>query len=263
MHELETVRLRRRTIATATYNRRTADQADFSRLITEPTIVVDAATDQVIIVYLAPIAEDVRVLVDVLRHTTTPLTDRMSGLVSRARVFGYRPRNAVRNPWCAPAALATDDPAGHAVIGGFAGVVARHYAHYAPALYARHQRKARRVLPAWTLEGGPFTSGIVNRDSALPYHFDSGNFTDVWSGMLGFKQWVTGGHLSIPEYDIGLDVADKSLVLFDGQAMLHGVTPFQVARGGHRFTVVYYSLAQMWQCLPPREEATRAQRPRH
>ncbi len=65
--------------------------------------------------------------------------------------------------------------------------------------------------------------------------------------------------MAVPEYDIGLEVADQSLTLFDGQALLHGVTPFRRSGPqGYRFTVVYYSLQQMWQCLPPGEEAKRA-----
>lgn len=239
-----------------------AQKGDYhGHLITEPTIIVDAATERVQVVYLAPIPEDTRVLVDVLRHTDTPLTDRMSGMVSQWRTFGYRPRNAVRNPDCAPASLAADDPGGHAVICSFAEVVARYYAQFAPALYAQHQRKAARVLPQWKLEGTAFTSGIVNRDSALTYHFDSGNFKGVWSGMLGFKRDIAGGYLSVPAYDLSFEIADKSLLLFDGQGLLHGVTPFaKTSPQGYRLTMVYYSLASMWLCLPPGEEAQRHRR---
>jgi len=261
MNEPRIMRLSRRTLDLPAYQNRQARPDDYRRLITEPTIVVDAETEQVQLVYLAPIADDTHVLVDVLRHTDIPQTVRMSGLASDARVFGYRQRNPQRNPDCAPAALAADDPAGHAVICAFAGVVANYYQHYGPVVFARHADKAKHVLPAWTLEGGPFTSGIVNRDSALAYHFDTGNFRGVWSGMLGFKRDVTGGYLAVPEYDLGLEVADGSLTLFDGQGLLHGVTPFvKTSPQGYRYTIVYYSLEQMWKCLPPGEEAKRIRR---
>jgi hypothetical protein len=41
------------------------------------------------------------------------------------------------------------------------------------------------------------------------------------------------------------------------------VTPFALARGGHRFTVVYYSLEQMKHCLPPDAELKRIQQRGH
>jgi hypothetical protein len=257
MNEPHTIQLSARQVDPRAYQGRYAQEGDYSRLITAPTVGVDAATGEVVLVYLAPLAVDTHVLVDVLRHMDVPLTDRMSGMVSRARVFGYRPRNPIRNPDCAPAALSGEDPTGHAVVCAFAEIVAGYYREYAPALYARHQQAAQSVLPQWTLEGTAFTSGIVNRDGQLPYHYDSGNFKGVWSGMLGFRRNVQGGYLSIPGYDLGFAIADRSLLLFDGQAVLHGVTPMTVGAGGYRFTVVYYSLEQMWQCLPPGEEAQR------
>jgi hypothetical protein len=175
--------------------------------------------------------------------------------------FGYHPRNALRNNFCGPAGLAREDPAAHRLIVSYAGVVASAYARSNPALFERHERLALAVRREWQLEGGPFTSGIVNRDSPLPYHYDGGNFAGVWSGMLGFRRDIEGGNLAVPAYDLALEVADGSLTLFDGQGLLHGVTPFvKTSPHAYRFTVVYYSLEQMWKCLPPEEEAARIQR---
>src|SRR5260221_3664675 len=180
---------------------------------------------------------------------------------SLSRRFGSHPRNRLKNNFCGPASLATDDTQAHRALSAAAVVVAGAYARSNPALASRHERLAKAVRPEWHLEGTAFISGIVNRDSALPYHFDTGNFKGVWSGMLGFRRDVTGGYLAVPEYDLGFEIADRSLLMFDGQGLLHGVTPFaKTSAHGYRFTVVYYSLDRMWLCLAPGEEAKRSHR---
>jgi hypothetical protein len=122
---------------------------------------------------------------------------------------------------------------------------------------------AEKVQPDYRMAGTAFTSGIANDNNPLWYHFDTGNYPGVWSGMLTLRQGVEGGYLSMPEWDVGLRVADKSLLLFDGQGLLHGVTPItKTSETGRRFTVVYYSLKGMWKCLPPKAELERIRRVR-
>jgi hypothetical protein len=253
--------LRKRALDLAAYQR-SALERDFSTLVSEPTVLHDEDEDAVTLVYV-PVVEDTTALVQALRRLDIPRLTRTRGLHSYSRTFGYHPAVRIRNNFCGPASLASEDAKAHALFTGFAPAIARAYAQYNPALAARHERLARAVREEWHLEETAFTSGIVNRDSALAYHFDTGNFAGVWSAMLGFKRDVRGGYLSVPQYDIGLEIADRTLTLFDGQGLLHGVTPFvKTSPQGYRFTVVYYSLEQMWRCLPPGEEAKRAHRPR-
>jgi hypothetical protein len=252
---------RKRALDEAAYRRGALD-SDFATLVTEPTLLYDEDEQAVTIAYVPlPAEEDTAALERVLRRLDIRRSQRLGGLLSRSRTFGYHPRNAVRFNFCGPASLAADDAAAHALITRAAAVVARAYAAANPALYARHVALAQGVRRAWRLMGTPFTSGIVNRDNPLAYHFDAGNFRGVWSAMLGFKHDVTGGALVVPAYDVGFAIADRSLLLFDGQGLLHGVTPFRrTSPHGYRFTIVYYSLDAMWRCLPPGEEA---KRPRH
>ena len=43
----------------------------------------------------------------------------------------------------------------------------------------------------------------------------------------------------------------RSISIFDGQQILHGVTPIvKQFEDAHRFTVVYYALQAMWNCEP-------------
>jgi hypothetical protein len=76
--------------------------------------------------------------------------------------------------------------------------------------------------------------------------------------MIVFKGDVMGGHLVIPELDISLEVADNSLTIFDGQDYLHGVSPIEyLHQDSYRYSVVYYSLERMWQCMTVDEEIAR------
>jgi hypothetical protein len=111
------------------------------------------------------------------------------------------------------------------------------------------------------MKNSVFTSGIINKNNQLNYHFDRGNFRNVYSNMIAFKKDMGGGHLSIPEYDIGLEISDSSVSLFDGQKILHGVTPLKpLTEEAYRFTLVYYSLEQMWKCESPQEELERVKK---
>src|SRR5258708_12073727 len=239
-------KLRRRAIELSRYKGRGAQDNDFTTLITEPTTVYDEEEQAVTMVYLAPIAEDTQVLVDVLGHISIGPGARPGGMRPRSRAIGYQPRLAIHQDYCAAASLVAEDPQAHAIVCAYAAVVARYYARYGPTVYAHHAQEAAKVLPDWTLEGTAFTSGIVNRDNPLPYHFDSGNFTGVWSNMLGFKRGVSGGPLSLPGYDLGFEGADKSLLLFYGEGLLHGVAPLRRRRGGPPFTLLYFSPTRRW-----------------
>jgi len=59
-------------------------------------------------------------------------------------------------------------------------------------------------------------------------------------------------------------VADNTVILFDGQNILHGVTKITQAHPkGYRYSIVYYTLQQIWNCLPMSEELARARNVRH
>jgi hypothetical protein len=119
--------------------------------------------------------------------------------------------------------------------------------------------ETRIVLDDWKIGDTPFTSGIINKNNQLPYHFDAGNVKNVWSNMVVFKKDVTGGCLACPELGITFELKDNSVLMFDGQNILHGVTPFnKTSPNGYRYSIVYYSLLPMWNCLPPKEEIKQA-----
>ena len=130
--------------------------------------------------------------------------------------------------------------------------------HFPEVLETHYRVVEQKILPEWRISGSPFTSGIVNKNNELPYHRDAGNFKGVYSNMIAFKNQVSGGRLCVPEFGIKFEIEDNSLLIFDGQKYLHGVTPIiKTGRQSYRYTVVYYSLEQLWKCLPIGEELDR------
>lgn len=225
------------------------------------------------IVYIAPVeeAQEMEALRRALMKIRYIDDYRTAGLKTNSRVIGYQPRVTLRRDFCTVASSSHEHPAEHAVAVDGARIASGYYERWNPAGYRDHLEKAQRIRPEWRLLSTPFTSGIINDNNPLKYHFDSGNIKGAWSAMFGFKRGIEGGHLACPELRvadgpdagkvIGFEIADKSLLLFDGQGTLHGVTPIRKTRpDAHRFTVVYYSLAQMWNCLEPGEEVTRIQK---
>jgi hypothetical protein len=66
--------------------------------------------------------------------------------------------------------------------------------------------------------------------------------------------------LHLADYDVYLAVAHGSITIFDGQSVVHGVTPLTMAKpNSYRYTCVVYSKSAMGQCSPdPADEAHRA-----
>ena len=253
----------RRPVDLAAYRGAFADERHVTRLVEEPCVVHIDGGEQPSVVYVE-LDERLPEAVAALRSIRYEFGRRTRGLLSNSRTFGYAPKKPVRQlDTCSTAKLAREAPAAHATIAGLAAIVEREYRRFNGDLYAEHERTVEKVLPEWRLAGGVFTSGIINRNNKLPYHFDAGNFPDVWSNMLVFKKACVGGSLVCPELDLAFRLRDHSLFMFDGQGILHGVSPFRLTRpDGHRFSVVFYSLRQMWKCETKAETIALAQRRR-
>lgn len=194
-----------------------------------------------------------------------PRAGRSTGLVSRSKTFGYAPRLVVRkHEACRASAFTHEYPEAAGLLVKAAEGVDRIYSREIPSEHAKHRAEIdEKVHPAWCLGSSVFTSGIINKNTALHYHLDRGNFPDRWSCMLTFKHRLkSGGAIVFPQWRIAHACDDGLLLIFNGQHWWHGVTPMEVRKGGFRITVVFYSLRQMWQCLEPTKELERARRKR-
>ena len=150
-------------------------------------------------------------------------------------------------------------PQEHAAVIKYGIQISGLYSQFTPEVYEQHMAITKeKVLDEWAIRNTPFTSGIINKNNPLKYHFDSGNFKNVYSCMAVFKRGTKGGFLSMPEYGVGVSLPHNSVFMFDGQSVLHGVTPItKESPTDTRYSIVYYSLQQIWNCLPLSEEIAR------
>ena len=242
------------------YKLRTALESDYSpeNLIRESCILEYQGRPIVIYKKLDEENFDCYAIVEALKRIKYHTSERTGGLKTTSRIFGFSPRNTIRKDYCSTTSLIEDFPKENALICNYGAKVSRLYQETAPEIFEEHKKLADKVLKDWMIEDSPFTSGIINKNNPLKYHFDSGNFNNVYSCMLGFKNNTAGGYLALPEYDCALEIANNSVLIFDGQQILHGVTPIKMlADDSYRYTIVYYSLKRMWQCLPLSDEIIR------
>lgn len=186
---------------------------------------------------------------------------RPGGLKTQSHIFGYAPRVPLRKDFCSATAMSRDFPKQHFIICDFSKELIKLYEKYFPDTLERHYKEVeQKINKGWTLKGTPFTSGIVNKNNPLKYHHDSGNFKNVLSNMIVLKRGVQGGRLACPEFDLKFECDDNHVVIFDGAQILHGVTPIikpERDENCYRYSVVYYSLEQMWNCEDVNEEVQR------
>jgi hypothetical protein len=258
---MKALQAQRIEIDLADYKMRSAKEHDYHTLITEDTLVYE--NGQLMIAYIE-LALDCSDIVGALQRIKYEKNYRTNGLLTTSRIFGFSPRITIRRDFCTATSLATQQPNDHAIIVDYAAKVANYYQSLNPSLYEKHlQDTDVNVIGDYRVKNSPFTSGIINKNNPLKYHFDTGNFKDVWSCMLVFKSHVSGGYLSVPEYGLGFELKNNSLFMFDGQSLLHGVTPIQKqSPKAFRYSIVYYSLREMWNCLPITDELIRIQKKR-
>lgn len=241
----------------AKYKKRSAYLSDVKRMINEDVIIFK--NNEPIILYKKLPNDLTYELRWAVKKTKYHKGKRSRGLISESRIFGYAPRVAMRHNYCHSTSMANEHPKEHYIMSNFSNVLEGFYKKYFSGVYKKHQEiVSEKVLKQWKMQKSVFTSGIINKNNQLNYHFDSGNFKGVMSNMIAFKKDVDGGHLAIPEFDIALEIDDSTLTIFNGQEILHGVTPIHKKNSlAYRYTSVYYSLQQMWKCDPIGDEIKR------
>lgn len=186
---------------------------------------------------------------------------RLSGIASSQQVFGTVAPQVLRQRYgCLTSSFSRKHPR---VYGALQALGRDAWARFAQTLPEQAQDHAERITSRiradWCLDGLPYTSGIINNCAALPYHRDASNVGGTWSLMVALRRGMGGGALHIPGYGVWLAVEDRSVIVFDGQAHLHGVTPL-IRQGPHsyRYTIVYYAKAGCAACGPKADEVRRA-----
>lgn len=256
---MKVVTLRRKGIDFRDYVRRRAAETDCRITVTEPCQCFDEA-GRLLVIY-DRLDADTGPLTEALKRIRYDTSTRTGGLVTTSRIFGAKPRLERRQrSYCSQASLAAESPEEHAQLVAVAEAIGDRYRLATPDAFAAHERLAlEKVRPEWRMGRSVFTSGIINHNNALNYHFDAGNFEHVMSCMLVLRDQMQGGWLCFPELDARFMFSNNSLAMFDGQSLLHGVTPMQAeTEAGYRYSVVFYSLKGLWKCLTVTEELAHA-----
>jgi len=257
---MKKISLSKKQINYKDYVKKHAFENDCADLIDEECIITEQGTGKLLGLYCKPKGHEsfFSKLKKACLNVKYQNTQRTSTLVTTSRIFGYRPRVGMRGDYCSVAALAREQKEHHKVFADAGKIASDLYAEHNPDLHASHSATCEKVLPQFRLKGSPYTSGIINDNNPLCYHFDTGNFNNVWSAMIVLKSGIKNGHLVMPEYNVKVKVDDETVFFFDGQSILHGVTPIiKTNPWGRRFSIVYYSLRGMWKCLPIDQEIAR------
>ena len=166
----------------------------------------------------------------------------------------------MRRYGCRSCGAAGHAPLQHAVVCSLASHLYELLLHHLPDQALHDAELATIVDLDWRLES-PWTSGVINFDSPLPYHRDANNLP-TWSAMLTWRYHTGGGNLHIPDYDVVLPCRDADVLYFPGHRLGHAVTPLHRRHDGYRHTAVYYTVSQMRHCPPITEHVSYAQRER-
>jgi len=250
----------RKKINYKNYVKRRASKDDCLIEVTEPCKVFDQNNELVCVYDMVDL--DTSELVDEMKSMKYSETTRTGGLVTTSRIFGFQPRLERRQrAFCNQTSLARDNPKAEAMLRSLATHITKKYFNAAPEVADNHKQLLDEVIDEWRMPESLFTSGIVNKNNPLSYHFDAGNFKNVLSCMLVLREEMEGGWLCVPEINTRFLLKHNSLFMFDGQKILHGVSPMKpMTDDGYRFSIVYYSLKGMWKCLTLTEELLRARK---
>jgi hypothetical protein len=240
---------------------------DLAPDITEAGIYVDEDTNEPFLVYM-PMEEDMvpelRAAVRGVKYSSSGVTRQQMGIENHSRTFGMAPRKPFQTrEACRPTSLSYEQPEIHDVLVRTADRLSQMMRQIAPEVYDNDKVETNAVADEWRIsEDSLWTSGVINKTSTLPYHYDGNNF-DMWSAMPVVRRGIRGGALSMPEYGVTVECRDGWVLFFPGYRYLHGVTPIaHVTKDAYRYSVVYYCLRGMKDCFTYAVEQAEARKKR-
>lgn len=193
---------------------------------------------------------------------TAKAQGRANGINNANLVFGSMPRAAFRRREYATRSMKNEAfPQLYKAILELGIWCDQALSDASPEAHAKLRQESSGIKDEWLIPGTSWTSAIINRTSALPYHKDSGNVKGTYSAMAVARGFCDGGHLHIPEIDTVVRCDDGDVVMFDGASLTHGTTPMELRRkDGWRYTTVFYLRSGMDILGTPQEEVERAKR---
>lgn len=181
---------------------------------------------------------------------------------NKSILFGAISRSISKYGICNQGAVLSQSPNLDSLLrGSFANVFDNLMHEY---LYPFHKvskikLSQKPIQPEYRMGNTNFTSGVINFNSPFDYHTDSFNLANTYSAMIVYKKNVSGGYLSFPEYGIGFKLKNRSIILFYGKGIVHGVTPIvKNTKDAYRISIVFYASENLNDCLTAEKEMEKA-----
>ena len=190
--------------------------------------------------------------------TTKPLkSTRTTGAKTQSTVFGFMPRNALRQNYCNQTISTRREKENWAKLVQFAKNKVMPV--YLENFYLDVETKTQeQILEEWKISDTIFTTISINFNQLIKTHVDSFNTKGSLSNVLILKDSASGGELYLPEYDAFVPQNHGDLTIFRGEEIIHGVCKCDL-RKGFRASLVFYQLEQLKHCYPYLEEIKTAQ----
>jgi hypothetical protein len=257
---MKEIHLKRRAYSDKDYKKRYAALGDVSTVVDHPCRIYFENKLAAVLLYEQHIDPELRKYVSTTKDWNN--TIRGSGIGVSDISLGFQPRVPSRGREnCRPCKLQTSNPEANELINNLALQGEMAMKQEAPEIHAK-QRKwiDENVLPDWQIKGSIFTGGVINKNNPMAYHKDRGNAENGWSAMYVLKNKMSGADLNVIDFDARIYLPDNSLLLFHGAEYMHGVTAMQPnSPDAYRYSIVFYPIESMKNCLLPKEEGRRAQ----
>ena len=134
---------------------------------------------------------------------------------------------------------------------------------YEPERYAAQRKHAEDIEADWMILDTPWSTLTVNNTYPTGVHKDKGDLDAGVSCLLCLRRGdYSGGHLTFPEWGIGVDLQDGDLLLMDAHEW-HGNTDISlISDDAERVSIVFYLRTLLTQCGTAEEEAVRREQSR-
>lgn len=188
-----------------------------------------------------------------------------SGMAQRSIYTNSTGRVPWRDDCCNISKFSVDYPELQRELNKIAQRLSDAYKAWLPDEHHKHVTRVfnskEKIRKDYRIGKTPFTSGIINKDSSLTYHVDDRNLKGTISAMLVLTEGMRGGNLVLPEYKMTIELNDGDIVMFNGGNIVHGVSPMQAyLEKAFRYSIVFYTLAGMHECLGLDDEKRRINR---
>lgn len=242
------------------YLKKYANESDANIIVGEDTLIIDKGKPAIAVIGISD-SFNGDLIWGELNKIRFIEHYRTSGTITQNKTIGYGQRVAIRNDYCMRCVMHRDHPSVADNIESLSNPLQQLYKEHFPEVFQYHKEWVdKNILDEYRMKGTIFTQGIINKQNRLVYHKDNGNIPGTNSAMIVFNRYTDGGNLIIPEYDLKIKCRNNVVVIFCGENLIHGVTQIkQNMPFGCRYSIVFYSLKAMKNCLGQKEELTRIQ----